>query len=120
MKRVKKAIIGIFSLCTFVALMMIHVTVDKQDDLLVHNSECYSVTEWNLHTGLMNATARGSDPEECDDSEGDCPRTCTGGCSGCFGWGGSCKNQDLPHYCGTLQGSDGSFTTCYRQCFDGC
>lgn len=42
--------------------------------------------------------------------------TC-GGCSSCFGWGGSCSENRLAHYCGMIQSDSGSYIRCYRANF---
>lgn len=44
------------------------------------------------------------------------------GCSSCFGWQGSCEDENYSHYCGMIipAGCSTCFPTyCYRQCFDG-
>jgi len=42
--------------------------------------------------------------------------TC-GGCSDCFGWGGTCHDENDNHYCGMIYSEESGYVTCYRESY---
>ncbi|MCC5905539.1 MAG: hypothetical protein JJU13_05000 [Balneolaceae bacterium] len=88
----KKKILILISSCAFAALMLFNVSVSIEN----------SGMETDISLSGISALAVSSGE-------------CTGGCSGCFGWGGTCHDSSDSWYCGAIVPVGGGTTTyCYR------
>lgn len=96
----KRTTVGVLLILAFSIFMMLNISVESNKHSAMIDSECLTSTNLHVNFGILNAAAQGSDPEECDDSQGECPRTCSGGCSGCFQ--STCDDNEDNYYCGAI------------------
>ena len=99
----KKKLIMILSSCAFIMFMMLHISVnvENEESSFYTNSTGLCLDSVSMSVGVNNAQAN---------------NTCRG-CSDCFGWGGTCGSGNN-HYCGTIQNVDSKeMIECYREHF---